>query len=264
MEEEKKQGSVELKKFIIAVAAALIGVVAIVGIAFSAFFRLSNSGRTSGAAQNQSGGDTITVSYTQKDRVVPDLAEISFGVVTDAKEAGDCLSQNSTDVNQVVLAIKKTGIEEKNIQTNGYSLTPRYSYTDGKEEMVGYECRTDIAVSGVSIDKVGTVLDGSAAAGVNKIDSVRYSYSKYDDAYSTALTEATGKCRALADKIAAKNGVGVKGIKAINENKEGSAPPVVYNSSMKLTADAAESSTQAAAGQIDVNASVIITYEIEK
>lgn len=266
MEENQQTKALnELKKLMIIVAVALVGVI-IVGIASICFMGLAggqNNQGSIGLNGVKPDSNTITVSYTQKDKAVPDVANINFGVSTESQKANDCLTQNSTQVNRVMQSIKNLGIGEDDIQTNGYKLFPQYNYADGTQELSGYKCTTNITLSDIAIDTVGKVLDQSASEGVNYIDSVQYSYSKYEEAYSTALTEATGKCKERAEKIAEKNGYKILGIQSMNEDKSNSGGPILYESSKIAAADAG-SATQATPGQISVDASVTVTYLIGK
>ena len=53
-----------------------------------------------------------------------------------------------------------SGIGENSIQTSGQELSPRYDWqNDGK--ITGYESTTQVTVSDVGLDQVGTVLSQS-------------------------------------------------------------------------------------------------------
>lgn len=60
---------------------------------------------------------------------VPDVAELSFGVLTEGgKNLGDLQKDNTEKTNRVISLLKKNGIDEKDIKTREYAITPRYQY----------------------------------------------------------------------------------------------------------------------------------------
>ena len=54
--------------------------------------------------------------------IAPDMATITSGVVTQDKEARAALSANNTAMNALIGVIKGAGIEDKDIQTSGFSV----------------------------------------------------------------------------------------------------------------------------------------------
>ncbi|MBW8881842.1 MAG: SIMPL domain-containing protein [Asticcacaulis sp.] len=71
-----------------------------------------------------------TVSLTADGQVTatPDMAVISFGVVTQSGTASNAMKANNVKMNHVMAALKSAGIDAKDIQTWNLNLTPQYNY----------------------------------------------------------------------------------------------------------------------------------------
>lgn len=212
--------------------------------------------------------NTVTVSAGEKVMVVPDRAEIVFGVTTQAANAAACQEQNTQQVDQVIELLKNSGMEESSIRTGDYWLNPRYDWSGSQQKLIGYEMHTGITLSGVPLEQVGELLAGAVESGVNTIDSVTYSSSKYDENYQEALKLAAVSARAKAETLAAAENCSVLGVMEILEySDESSAKYTDYsiNSKMQKQAAGAVEDLAAAAvmpGEVAVNAQITVTYEI--
>jgi len=134
--------------------------------------------------------NTIQVNSTEGVKVVPDMAQVNFAVLSQAGDPKACQENNSKDTSSVIEFLKNSGIDEKSIQTSSYGLEPMYDWNNTGQQITGYQMRTSITVSDLPIDQVGTMLSSSVEAGINCIDSVNYLSSKYDENYREALKKA--------------------------------------------------------------------------
>src|SRR5687768_3809396 len=73
-------------------------------------------------------GTRLDVSATGTVSRVPDLAIISAGVVTRSSTATGAIAENATRMERVRAALKRAGIEDRDIQTSSISLNPDYRY----------------------------------------------------------------------------------------------------------------------------------------
>jgi len=76
---------------------------------------------------NQPYARTITVSGDGKVTTKPDIAMVSFSVATNAKTVKEVMDQGNQKMTQVRDALKKMGIEDKDLMTTQYDLQPKYS-----------------------------------------------------------------------------------------------------------------------------------------
>ena len=125
----------------------------------------------------------ITMDSSETVKIVPDMAKIVFAVTSEATKADECQQKNTESLNSLTEYLKGQGIDEKSITTSGYYLNPRYDWSSNTRKLIGYEMQTEVTVSDVAVDQVGTLLSNGVGNGANEIYSVSYYSSGYDDAY---------------------------------------------------------------------------------
>ncbi|TIU73795.1 MAG: DUF541 domain-containing protein, partial [Mesorhizobium sp.] len=86
----------------------------------------------------------IIVSGEGEATVAPDMAILSLSVMREAKSAREALDANNDAMAAVIAAMKSAGIAERDLQTAGIQINPRYNYTnkaDGSQEaeLVAYQ-----------------------------------------------------------------------------------------------------------------------------
>src|SRR2546427_2630018 len=87
---------------------------------------------------------SIVVSGNGSVATVPDRAQLSFGVTSDAKTASAALRANAVEMTKVIAALKGQGIPAADIQTQFVSLSLRY--TPNGEDIVGYTAANSVNV----------------------------------------------------------------------------------------------------------------------
>ncbi|HDY74373.1 MAG TPA: DUF541 domain-containing protein, partial [Euryarchaeota archaeon] len=70
----------------------------------------------------------IVVTGEGKMRVTPDQAVLTVGVVTTGGSSQEAVAENSAVMNQVVSALKRAGVDEKDIQTQSVNVWPEFDY----------------------------------------------------------------------------------------------------------------------------------------
>src|SRR5690606_31668871 len=143
----------------------------------------------------------IMVTGEGETAVAPDLALLSLSVMREAKSAREALDANNDAMAAVIAAMKASGIEERDLQTSGFHIAPRYNYTnepDGSQnaELVAYQVTNTLSVRVRDLAKAGEILDKSVSLGVNQGGGISFT----NDDPSKALTEA--RKLAVADAMA--------------------------------------------------------------
>lgn len=205
----------------------------------------------------------ITVSSTETVKVVPDVAEIVYGISTEADNAETCQQKNQEDVGKVVDLLKQMGIAEESIQTSGYGMNPRYDWSNNTQVLIGYEMLTQITVSDLAIDQVGAIINDSVSAGVNNIQSVTYKSSKYDENYQEALKLAVESAKIKAEAMAEAGGFALDGVAHIEEYETyQEARYTNYSLSGARDMVAEASAMEVMPGQVDVEARISVDFKI--
>jgi uncharacterized protein YggE len=159
---------------------------------------------------------TINVSAQGKITVSPDIAKFSFSVVSEGSDPKAIADANNTKMNEAVNFVKSQGIDEKDIKTTEYNLSPQYEYDEEtrKTFISGYRLTQTALVKIRDLDKVAEVLSGLPGLGINQIGSISFGIDEPEKYLSEARNQAFDKAKTKAEEMAAKNGVKI--IRVIN------------------------------------------------
>ena len=237
---------------------------------------LAGSMMTSQAGQSgEKERGSISVSTSSEADVAPDVADISFAVVTtDAKSMQKATLINK-DISEKVYNVLKEQINTANgdyIKTSNYNASPVYIYKDKKQVLDKYQVSNRVTVHTKSLDKLGSMIDKSMEAGATNVDSLNFSISNYESKCNSLIESAVKKANSRAGIAAKGSGTTLDGIMSMNvscsENRNYNAPRIMMAKSMVLGAsnDAAEEakpSTSISAGVIKVYSNVNATFFVK-
>lgn len=223
----------------------------------------------SGESQAANGANSIIVNSSEKVTVVPDIAQVVYSVRTQAREAAACQQQNRSQVSQVIGLLKELNVAEASIQTSDYYMNPVYDYSGNTARVTGYEAITTLTVSDLPIEGLDEILAQSVQGGINTISSITYQASKYDESYQAALTAAVETAHRKAEVLARAAGCNVGGVINIQETSgysearySDNALTNMYRSTAKEELSAMEDSAGIMPGEIQVEASIVVEYQL--
>lgn len=154
-------------------------------------------------------GRSVSVSGTAVVNVTPDRVLIQLGVQSNGHTPQLVEAANSATVYRVIKAIKKLGIDEKDIVTDRYVIEPIYDDYNSLT-IEGYRIYNIIAITLRNINKVNEVLIASLNAGANQVVNVEFylkDLRKYrDQARELAMVAAGEKAHNLAEAAGAETG----------------------------------------------------------
>ncbi len=201
-------------------------------------------------------------------RAVPDQAQLSFGVMTQAQTAAAALAANSRAMNEVYATIRKTGVPEKSIQTSNFSVSPQYPpYQQDRpaeeaRKIVGYVVSNQVSVILDDVSKVGSTLDALVASGSNQINGVSFNIRDPKPLMAEARTQAVKDAMARAQTLAKAAGVTLGPILSIQESGALMPQPMMMQAAFRTMAAPAPP-PPLAVGEQSVTAHVSITWEIQ-
>lgn len=209
--------------------------------------------------------DTITIQGTGVVTTAPDIAYINLGVNSNAKTARTALDKNNKAMNNIIVAIKKAGIENRDIQTSNFSINPSYRNTKSngnQTEITSYNVYNTLNITIRDLDKLGPILDKVVTLGSNRVNNIQFSISNpqplKDKARAVAAKDAKRRAQIYANAL----GINIGKIIEITENNSGSG---IYNDHATIMRKASLSaSTPIEAGEQSVSASVTVTWEIKQ
>lgn len=194
----------------------------------------------------------------------PDLALLSLAVMREAKTARAALDANNDAMAAVIAAMKAAGIKDRDLQTSGIQISPRYNFTnraDGSQEaeLVAYQVTNTLSVRVRDLDKTGEIIDKAVSLGVNQGGGITFTN---DDPATTvtaarkkAVTDAIAKAKTLAEAA----GVNLGRVLEISDQSF-TSPPMPINAK---AFDAARSAVPVQAGENAYSVQVTVTFELK-
>lgn len=222
----------------------------------------SGSGQSAlSAAPVQQGGvmsgNGITVIGNGTADVVPDVADWSFGVRSQAATASAALAANASAMNAVLGALEGAGVAKEDLQTTQVSLYPETA--DDGRTVTGYSASSTVTATVRKLRDAGKVVDAAVRAGANDVYGPNLHPSDTGAQYRDAVDKAFDDARAHAEAIAAKAGVSLGPPTAIV--KGGGYVPGSVMSYDRAAASGAEVAP-IEPGTQQVSASLTITFAI--
>lgn len=209
-----------------------------------------------------SDGTLLSVSAQAESKRVPDVASISAGVVTQAADANAAMRANADQMDKVMAAIRAAGIAERDIQTSGISLNPRYNYRDNQTPTInGYEANNTVSLKVRNIGNLGKVLDALVASGANQVNGPSFEIDKPDAVYDEARQAALAKAQARAQLYAQALNLRVRRIVSISEGG-GFRQPVPMMRAMAMDAGYAGKETAVSPGETTLSVNLDVVFEL--
>lgn len=206
----------------------------------------------------------ITVSGEGKVYAKPDIAMVSLGLKTEGNSVKDITQTNITAMNSIIADLKKLGIEDKDIQTTQYSITPQYNWTEKNGQVPnGYAVEQSVSVKIRNFEKIGNVFEIATNHGANTVGGLQFSIDDpakvQADAREKAIAEAKNKALVLAKQS------GLSIVKLVNISEGYASPsPMMYSKDAVGMGSNAELSIAPTIqpGQTEVNTTVYLTYRV--
>jgi hypothetical protein len=188
-----------------------LGFIIAVGSASEAFYNsktLDNAVSVAGSAQQIIDSDTVKW-------------QASFSRTVSLSDLKTGSEQMKNDLAAVLVYIKQSGINEKNVTINPVTVMPVYQPSKdfyGPGNASGYIIAQQIVVNSSEVDKVTKLAQDSTTLLNQGIiftsQPVEYYYSKLNDLKIDLLAKATENARARAEKIAESSGGKIGKIKS--------------------------------------------------
>jgi uncharacterized protein len=231
-------------------------------LAMTCAFSLSTAADAQMSQMQTIAGTRLELQARGESRVVPDIATITAGVVTQAPDAATAMRDNATRMARVFAALKRAGLGDKDIQTQSVSLSPQYRYNNNETPVIiGYQASNTVAVRFRDIGKSGAVLDVLVKEGANQINGPTLSVDNPDAAQDAARLSALKILQARAALYAKASGMQVKRIVSLTESMDGGGGPVPM---MAMARDAsAEAKTSIAPGEQGIGVTVSAVFELQ-
>jgi uncharacterized protein len=205
----------------------------------------------------------FSVSGEGKEVVVPNIAEIRIGVISEGQDLTTLQKENSEKMNRIINFLKEKGIDEKNIQTENYLVTPKYDYSKPPYRIVGYTISQNLKVKVRDLSKIGEILSQAVNYGANNVYGPNFTIDDKEVYLEKAREKAIKNAKEKAEKIAKTAGFKLGKIVSIYE----SSPYEPYPIMLKEMGGGGESlpvfQPQIQPGSQEIKVQVNITFEIK-
>ncbi len=207
--------------------------------------------------------NTVTATGEGKALAAPDQAEMSFGVTTQGTDSKKVLDDASKQAEKIIAALKKAGVDDKDLQTSGVNLYPQQDYREGQAPRItGYQASVQVRATIKKIDSTGDVITAAAGAGATDINGPTFTLSEQATSRAEAIDKAVADARARAEIMAKAAGKSIGDVVSISESGV-SVPPIYYYGDARGAAKDALASVPIEAGTLDVTANVTVVFELK-
>ncbi|MGL4314511.1 MAG: SIMPL domain-containing protein [Sphingomonas sp.] len=208
----------------------------------------------------------LSFSITEEIRSAPDRARVGAGVVTTAPTAVEAMRQNAAAMTRLSAALRRAGIEGRNIQTSGINLSAQYDYTPQQQgqppRLIGYQVSNMVNVVTSDIANLGRLLDTLVEAGGTNIDGPSFFIDNPDAALDTARQRAMTRATERATLYARAAGYTRGRLTAVSE---GGPMPVQPMPVMQMArAESADAATPVQPGQVSNAITLTLQYRLER
>jgi hypothetical protein len=217
------------------------------------------------AQQPQEQPRTITVSATGTVEREPEQGVALLAVESEANNARAAADANAQKMTQLVAALRRSGLTDRQIRTVSYELRPEYERRERGEEpprIVSYRAINMVQITVDTVPRLGGIIDAAIGAGANRVASIRFQLRDPHSAHVEAVQIAMRNARREAEAVA--QAAGQRLGPPLNISTGGFQPPPpmpMYR--MEAVDMAAQAVTPVESGTLAVTAHVNVVFRID-
>ncbi|MFO7578158.1 MAG: SIMPL domain-containing protein [Pelovirga sp.] len=198
---------------------------------------------------------------------LPDLLRLRLGVITEAQEADQAVTENSRRMTALMASLQQIGLTSDDLGTGQFQILPQWSQpprptpANWQRQIVGYRVINDLWVTTTRIDLAGELLGLAYRSGANQVGHLQFSVADQEEYQSRALALATRKAVRQAETLAAAAGAQLGQILSLNLDYSSNPPggqPVMAEARLSSVADA----VPVTPGKVEIQAGVSIVYQL--
>lgn len=227
---------------------------------------------------------TLTVSAQGKTTAAPDLAEVSFSVISQGKSPDALNADNNQKMSAAIDFVKSLNIASSDIATTNYDIEPNYqtetvtapllvsqsaspaisvpTRTLSSSTIAGYTLTQTVQVKIRDFANIAKLLGGLPSLGINQVSGVNFTFNNPDEFLAIARADAMTKAEAKAGEMAAEAGVSLG--KVVSVQEYGNVPlfsPVRYAASSMTQSSVSMPTIEP--GTQDITDQVTMVYELK-
>ena len=217
------------------------------------------------ASNDQFNATTFNLAAYGEVRVAPDMANITLGVMTEGKTAQEAMQQNAAKMTQVVAALRRAGIAERDIQTSNLNLNAQYQYRENQPPvLVGYQASNNVTVRVLDLNRLGSAIDAVVSAGANQIHSIGFGLQDPKAAEDEARRRAVAALQSKANLYAEATGYRLNRLVNLTEGGGYAAPPPRPMPMLARAEMAQDASTPVQGGELVVRIDISGMFQLSR
>ena len=191
----------------------------------------------------------------------PDIALLNLGVRVEAETVAEAREQAAEAQTAIIDSLTANGVEERDIQTQQFSVQPQYDFPDRVQTIRGYEVRNILNVKVRDLDSTSQVLDDATAAGGNavQVNGINFTIDDPSALEAEARELAVQDARSRAEDLAGHSGAQVGALVSISEFTNFG----LGGEFARSVSQDAGASTPIMSGELEVVVNVNVVYSID-
>jgi uncharacterized protein len=194
----------------------------------------------------------------------PDFAEVTLGVTSTGKKAGDAVAANAQAANALAALIRSEGVAPADIQTSSVSVSPVFSRVEPNQQtaptVTGYSVSNNVSVRVRDLPRLGALIDKAVTAGANTIYGISFGHNDFSALLDKARPLAVADARRKAEIYAAAGGGKIGRLMVLTEDGGIRQSPMAF--SRAYDAVPAPPPTPIEAGEDKLTVSVNARFEL--
>lgn len=228
-----------------------------------------------GSFEEMARNPVITVRISENLRKPPDEAILSVSTQSRAPTASAALETNKAKTEKLVEAIRRAGIGDKDIQTEGVNINPDYRYHQvagrGESHLIGYVASNSVRIKTRALDRLSNLLDTLASAGADQVYGPNFAIADPAPLRRESRKRAMERGQAEATEYAVNAGFSRVRLLSVEEGISSRSTDIIVTASRQGGAPpppppppAAESGGSIQLGQIETGVSLALQYRMER
>ena len=120
---------------------------------------------------------TITVNASGTVEREPEQGVVLLAVESEAANARAAADANAQKMTQLLTALRRSRLTDRQIRTVSYELRPEYERRERGQEpprIVSYRAVNMVQITVDTVARLGSVIDAAIAAGANRVANIRF------------------------------------------------------------------------------------------
>jgi uncharacterized protein YggE len=173
---------------------------------------------------SSSNNSTLSVIGNAETMIKPDKVTLTLSVETTNKTANAALIANSQTMDNVLDALKSSGVKENETSTSFFNISPNYNFTQEEDfrpiqsrDIISYTVTNSITVDSTNLLNASQWIDAAVQAGANDVSNVSFLLSdkKSELVKNDLMRQAIMDAKNKSDVAASALGLEVIGVRSI-------------------------------------------------